>query len=64
MLTLRRRKGERIVLTTSAGERITVLVEHAGATVSLAIAAPQTVTVNRGEVQDKIDAEVKRWLSD
>jgi carbon storage regulator CsrA len=59
MLTLKRKAGETIVLTTEHGERITVLVERAGATVSLSITAPQTVVIHRGEIQEQIDRDRK-----
>lgn len=54
MLILHRKVGEEIILTTAAGERVTVRVEeiHRGKT-KLAIEAPMSVRVDRLEVDIK-----------
>jgi carbon storage regulator CsrA len=53
MLILGRRKDETIVLTTPAGERITIVVQDIrGALVRLGIDAPQRVTILRGELEN------------
>ena len=58
MLTLKRRAGENLVLTWN-GERVVVDVHRLlGGQVQLRITAPRSVTIHRGEVQARIDAEL------
>lgn len=56
MLALTRRPGERIVI---GGDIVLTIVEVKGDTVRLAIDAPRSVTVFRGELYDAIVAENK-----
>lgn len=52
MLALTRKKGEIIVLTTRAGERITLRVASLSARqVALAFDAPDSVRIVRGEIE-------------
>ena len=51
MLVLTRRDGEAIVITTPAGERITVTILSASRDkVRVGVEAPRAVIVDRGEV--------------
>ena len=51
MLILTRRAGEAIVITTDHGERITVTpTERSSGHIKLAIDAPESVSVDREEV--------------
>lgn len=56
MLVLTRHKEEKVVITTAAGERITVMVMGLDrGRVRLGFDASKDVTVHRKEVQDAID---------
>jgi carbon storage regulator CsrA len=58
MLVFSRKRGETIVFTTAAGERITVRVCRIGGdTVRLACDADPATSIHRGEVQERIDRE-------
>ena len=56
MVVFSRRSGEDIVLTLENGERILIRVAQiVGGKTRIAVDAPGTVTVHRGEVQQRID---------
>ena len=58
MLVLSRLLNEKIVITTPDGTRIVLtLVECRVGKARIGIDAPETYRVNRGEIQDAIDAE-------
>lgn len=65
MLNLSRRTWESVVITLPDGERITITVTKVTSerhnsrqkTVGLGFEAPRNLTINRKEIQDKIDAE-------
>ena len=56
MLVVMRRSGQDVVITLPDGQRIVVTVVRVnGTTARIAINAPATVGILRGEVQRKID---------
>lgn len=58
MLVLSRKVNERIVITSPEGVKITLmLIEVRGDKARIGVEAPIEYRVNRGEVQDVIDAE-------
>ena len=58
MLILQRQRSGTVVITAKDGTRLTVqVVEIRGGICRLGITAPKEYTVNRGEIQELIDAE-------
>ena len=57
MLVLGRKAGQTIEITTSSGERITIMVVALGSAgkVRIGVDAPGDCTIHRGEVQQRID---------
>jgi carbon storage regulator len=58
MLVLSRKVDEQIVCTHPDGTRIELtIVAIRGEKVRIGLTAPQTIEINRGEVQELVDAE-------
>ena len=55
-LKLTRRVGESVIITTPAGDRITVTIaSNHRRVVAMAFDAPRNVQINRAEIQQDID---------
>jgi carbon storage regulator len=64
MLTLTRKPGEKIVITTEGGEKIELFVSEIRRNqVRIKIDAPRTVTVMRLEIAKRIAAEAEEAAS-
>lgn len=58
MLILTRRPGERLVMETPSGEKVTVeVLGNHGSQVKLGVEAPRHTTVDREEIYDRKQAD-------